>query len=96
VKGLAQLRITDSLALLADDTGRDRIERAMSQSTIQEIERAIATLTPREVEELYVWLDEHYPQPIDTRLQSDLASGRLDKAISRALADEGTGRVRPV
>ena len=44
------------------------------------------TLTPREWEELCVWLDQ-YQHPIDTRIQSDLASGRLDKAIQRALSD---------
>ncbi len=68
----------------------------MSLNTIKEIERAIETLTLREVEELYVWLDEHYPQPIDTRVQSDLAAGRLDSAIGRALDDEKKGRVRPL
>ena len=64
--------------------------------TIKEIERAIESLTPREVEELYVWLDEHYPQPLDGRLQSDLGAGRLDSAIDRALDDEKHGRIRPL
>ena len=64
--------------------------------TIKEIERAIESLTPREVEELYVWLDEHYPQPLDGRLQSDLGTGRLDSAIDRALDDEKHGRIRPL
>ena len=59
-------------------------------NTVQEIERAIQALTPRELEELYSWLDQHCPQPIDVRIQSDLAAGRLDKAINRALDDEKT------
>jgi hypothetical protein len=46
-------------------------------NTVQEIERAIQALTPRELEELYSWLDQHFPQPIDARIQSDLAAGRL-------------------
>jgi hypothetical protein len=65
-------------------------------NTIQEIERAIQTLGPRELEELYSWLDRHCPQPIDARLQSDLAAGRLDSVIHRALADEKDGRVQPL
>ena len=65
-------------------------------NTIQEIERAIQALTPRELEELYSWLDQHCPQPIDARIQSDLAAGRLDKAINRALDDEKNGRVQPL
>jgi hypothetical protein len=68
----------------------------MSVNTVRDIERAIGALTPREIEELYVWLDEHYPQPIDTRVQSDLAAGRLDSAIQRALDDEDNGRTQPL
>ncbi|MBV9156586.1 MAG: hypothetical protein JO097_10015 [Acidobacteriaceae bacterium] len=64
--------------------------------TVQEIERAIQTLTRRELEELYAWLDQHCPQPIDARIESDLAAGRLDKAIHRALDDEKNGRVQPL
>jgi hypothetical protein len=68
----------------------------MSLNAIKEIERAIGALTPREIEELYVWLDQHYPQPIDAKLQSDLAAGRLDTAIQRALDDEKNGRTQPL
>ena len=68
----------------------------MSPSTIKEIERAIETLTPREIEELYVWLEQHHPQPIDARVQSDLATGRLDSSIQRALDDEKNGRTQPL
>jgi len=68
----------------------------MSLDTVADIERAIESLAPREVEELYAWLDEHYPQPIDARVQSDLAAGRLDHAIQRALEDEKSGCVKPL
>jgi len=68
----------------------------MGLSAIQEIERAIRALKPRELQELYSWLDENCPQPLDSRVQSDLAAGRLDKAIHRALDDENNGRGRPL
>lgn len=68
----------------------------MSLHTVEEIERAIGALSPRDVEELYAWLDRHCPNPVDTRIQSDLAAGRLDNAIGRALDDEQNGRVRPL
>jgi hypothetical protein len=68
----------------------------MGLSTVQEIERAIGALKPKELEELYSWLDQNCPQPIDTRVQSDLASGHLDNAIHRALDDENNGRVQPL
>ena len=64
--------------------------------TVQEIERAIQALTNRELEELYSWLDQHFPQPIDARIESDLAAGRLDKAIGRALEDEKNDRIQPL
>lgn len=68
----------------------------MPLNTIKEIERAIGALTAREVEELYVWLEQHYPNPIDTRVQADIAAGRLDSAIQRALEDDKNGRVQPL
>lgn len=68
----------------------------MALNTVQEIERAIAALDPRQLQELYSWIDQHAPQPIDTRLEVDLSTGRLDSAISRALQDEKAGRVQPL
>jgi hypothetical protein len=73
-----------------------RIEKSMSPKTLQEVERAIGDLTPQEVQELYVWLEQHFPQAMDARLPSDLSAGRLDTAIQRALDDEKNGRVRPL
>jgi hypothetical protein len=68
----------------------------MSLNTVQEIERAIGALSPQELEELYSWIDQYQPQPIDARLSSGLAAGRLDKAIQRALDDEKNGQVQPL
>lgn len=68
----------------------------MASTAVQQIERAIDKLTAEELQELYSWLDRHHPQPIDLRLETDLAAGRLDKAILRALDDEQSGRVRPI
>jgi len=68
----------------------------MQPSTIEEIERAIDGLTPEQIQDLYLWLDEHHPHSIDTRLQSDLAAGRLDQAIQEALEDEEAGRIQPL
>jgi hypothetical protein len=64
----------------------------MPLNTIQEIERAIDALTPEQVEELYLWLDQHHPQAIDAQLKADLEAGRIDDRIARALADHKAGR----
>jgi rhodanese-related sulfurtransferase len=68
----------------------------MGLNTLQEIERAIRTLKSQELEELYSWLDQNCPQLIDIRVEADLAAGRLDNAIQRALDDEKNGRVQPL
>ena len=68
----------------------------MPLATVQEIERAIAALNPQQLQELYSWLDQHAPQPIDTRLEAELLAGRLDKAIGRALEHEKNGCVQPL
>lgn len=69
----------------------------MSGKKVEEIERAIGTLTQEELEELRLWLDEYAgPRPLDRRIESDLAAGRLDEAVQGALEDEKRGRVRPL
>lgn len=68
----------------------------MELDTVQQIERAIAGLNRDQLAELYAWLDRYDPQPIDARLQNDLASGRLDRAILNALEDERHGRTQPL
>lgn len=42
----------------------------------------------------FAWMDEHYPQPIDTQLKADLEAGRIDDRINRALADHKAGRTQ--
>jgi hypothetical protein len=39
---------------------------------VQEIERAIAALTPPQLAELYRWLDQYDPQLIDAAFQATL------------------------
>ena len=65
-------------------------------NTVQEIERAIDALTPQQMEELYVWLDQRHPQPIDAQLKADLDAGRMDNRIHRALADHRAGNTQPL
>jgi uncharacterized protein (DUF433 family) len=58
----------------------------MSLTTVQDIERAIGTLTPHELEELQAWFDRHCPQPVAGQPKADLDAGRTDQRISRAVA----------
>lgn len=63
-------------------------------SSVQEIEEAIATLSPREQEELYAWMDERYARAVDSVVERDLAAGDMDERIRQALADRATGKTR--
>jgi hypothetical protein len=64
--------------------------------SIQDIERAIDALTPQQMEELYEWLDQRHPQPIDAQLKADLNAGRIDDRINRALVDHKAGNTQPL
>ena len=63
-------------------------------TTLPEIERAIGALSPRELDELYTWMDQNHP--IDRQLKSDLEAGTLDNRLARALADHRTGNTQPL
>jgi hypothetical protein len=63
-------------------------------STVQEIERAITKLSTHELEELHMWMEEQYPQPIDSRLAADLNGGQMDARIRQALAEHHDGTTR--
>jgi hypothetical protein len=69
----------------------------MSAKRVQEIEQAIGTLTPEELEQLRLWLDEYAgPRELDRKIEADLAAGRLDGAVQGALNDEKKGPIRPL
>jgi len=68
----------------------------MRLDTVPEIERAIDALTPQQLEELCLWLDQHHPQPIDAQLKADLEAGLMDDRINRAVADREAGMTQPL
>jgi hypothetical protein len=69
----------------------------MGENRVSEIEEKIGALSQPEFEELLTWLDQYTgPQPLDRRIEADLATGRLDAAVREALDDERQGRVRPL
>jgi hypothetical protein len=56
--------------------------------TSQDIEGAIGALSPEDLDELLLWLDDRYNKcrdPIETRIQAGLAAGRLDNAMRSRL-----------
>lgn len=62
--------------------------------TVQELEKAIAKLSPEELAELRAWFSEYDMDEWDRQIARDSESGKLDKLIERAKRDyaEGNGR----
>jgi hypothetical protein len=67
-----------------------------AMSTIQEIERAVAELTPEERAEFREWFREFDAVEWDQQFEADVSAGRLDALADEALADLRTGRTRPL
>jgi len=60
-------------------------------NTVHEIERAISALTSQQLAELYAWLDQHDPQPIDARLQTTLKQDASTTPFPVRLMMKSTG-----
>jgi hypothetical protein len=66
-------------------------------NTLKDIESAIERLTTQECADLRRWFDQYdRPQPIDLQLEADLAAGKIDDRLRRALADHQSGRTQPL
>ena len=50
---------------------------------IEEIEAAIAELTPEELEKLGEWIDRRRETDFDRKIEADAKSGRLDSLFER-------------
>lgn len=69
----------------------------MASSRVLEIKRAIRELNEQDLSELRAWFDAFAkPQPIDIRIRKDLAAGRLDMIVERALEDKTRRRTKPL
>jgi hypothetical protein len=62
--------------------------------TVQELEDAIAKLSPEELAELRAWFYERDQEEWDRQIARDSEAGKLDKLIAQAKRDyaQGNGR----
>ncbi len=65
-------------------------------STVNEIERAIRSLSRAELSEFRAWFLEFDAEAWDRQFEQDVAAGRLDALADEALADLRAGRTRPL
>jgi hypothetical protein len=62
--------------------------------TIQEIEQAIADLSPKELARFREWFEEFDAQAWDEQFENDAKSGKLDKMADRAIRDYRAGKAK--
>ena len=63
-------------------------------TTVEEIEEAVSTLQPRELEAFRAWFEEFEAARFNKKLERDIEAGKLDRLAEQALADHRTGRTR--
>lgn len=64
--------------------------------TIQEIEKAVSSLSSEELSEFREWFFEFDARVWDRQFEADVAAGRLDALAEEALAEHRAGRTRPL
>jgi hypothetical protein len=60
-------------------------------ATIQEIEKAVASLSPEELEKFRAWFQAFDAAAWDKQIEEDAKSGKLDKVAEKALSDFDRG-----
>jgi hypothetical protein len=63
-------------------------------TTIEDIEKAVAGLPPKELAAFRAWFDAFDAARFDERIERDAVSGKLDRLAGEALADHRAGRTR--
>lgn len=62
--------------------------------TLEDIEKAVAQLSPDQLGQFRAWFEEFEATLFDQRIERDAKAGRLDRLAERALSDFRAGRAR--
>jgi len=62
--------------------------------TIEDIEKAVATLAPEDLARFRAWFERFDAQKFDEKIARDSTSGKLDGLAEEAIADFRAGRAR--
>jgi len=65
-------------------------------STVEDIERAVSSLTPDELARFRVWFETFEASRFDEKIERDARAGKLDQLAEEALADYRQGRAREI
>jgi len=64
--------------------------------SIQEIENAVAKLSPQELSVFSQWFEEYVADQWDQQIERDAKAGRLNDALDRAVEHREAGRCTPL
>jgi hypothetical protein len=64
--------------------------------SLQELERAVAGLSPGDLNVFSHWFEEYLADAWDRQIEADAAAGRLDAAGKQADGDFEAGRCTPL
>jgi hypothetical protein len=62
--------------------------------TVEDIEKAVAELTARELDRFRTWFEAFDAARFDAKLEQDAKAGRLDRLAENAVQDFRKGRAR--
>jgi hypothetical protein len=61
-------------------------------TTVDDIEKAVAKLTPEQLAKFRTWFEEYQARLFDETIERDAKAGRLDKLIAKVRANHKAGR----
>ncbi|MBM3543808.1 MAG: hypothetical protein FJX44_04775 [Alphaproteobacteria bacterium] len=61
-------------------------------TTLEEIEKAVAKLTPEQLTKFRAWFEEYQEQAFDEQIERDAKAGKLDGLAEEALRTHREGR----
>jgi hypothetical protein len=62
--------------------------------TIEDIEKAVAKLTPDQLAQFRAWFEEFDAARFDQKIERDAGAGKLDRLAEEAIEDLRKGRAR--
>ena len=63
-------------------------------TTVEDIEKAVARLTPEQLAKFRAWFDEFDARLFDEKIERDAKSGKLDRLAEEAIRAYRKGRAR--
>jgi hypothetical protein len=65
-------------------------------TTVEDIEKAVAKLSPEQLAKFRAWFDDFQARLFDEQIERDAKSGKLDKLAEEALRAHREGRSREI